>query len=305
MGRSVCVLAVGLLLATQGRIWCEEGEGGYAFSALERSSGGRALGMGGAFSAVADDPNALLWNPAGLAQITDREVSSTYGLLFEGQQQFFLGYAQRYHSLTAGLGWYTYGSGNVIRRDVNGQPRGEFGDWENQFLLSLASPLPGGRVLVGGTLKLLYQSLDTNRGTGMGVDLGVLTGGESTRLIQRWAVGLSVQNLGASVNWNTSSHHKDIIPAGVRIGSRLGFGAPGVDLVADLEKNTKQDWRYHLGLEGRWSMLGLRAGSNNGWLTAGGSLYLPYALLNELHYSFADDPISERGIHRVTVGMRF
>ncbi|MEO6223141.1 MAG: hypothetical protein ABIP90_07805, partial [Vicinamibacterales bacterium] len=29
--------------------------------------GSRALGMGGAFVAVADDPSAVFWNPAGLA----------------------------------------------------------------------------------------------------------------------------------------------------------------------------------------------------------------------------------------------
>jgi long-subunit fatty acid transport protein len=37
--------------------------------------GGRALGMGGAFTAIADDATAATWNPAGLAKLTRPEAS--------------------------------------------------------------------------------------------------------------------------------------------------------------------------------------------------------------------------------------
>jgi long-subunit fatty acid transport protein len=46
------------------------------FSAPLRSgSGGRALSLGGAFTAVADDATAASWNPAGLIQLEDPEAS--------------------------------------------------------------------------------------------------------------------------------------------------------------------------------------------------------------------------------------
>jgi len=41
-------------------------------------TGARALGMGGAFIAVADDATAASWNPAGLAQLTKPEASMVY-----------------------------------------------------------------------------------------------------------------------------------------------------------------------------------------------------------------------------------
>jgi long-chain fatty acid transport protein len=48
-----------------------------AFTALPLpvGSGARALGQGGAFTAVADDATAAVWNPAGLAQLERPEVS--------------------------------------------------------------------------------------------------------------------------------------------------------------------------------------------------------------------------------------
>lgn len=40
--------------------------------------GARPLGMGGAFSGLADDANAVFWNPAGLAQLKKRCFTGTY-----------------------------------------------------------------------------------------------------------------------------------------------------------------------------------------------------------------------------------
>ena len=38
---------------------------------LKKSVGIKAVGMGGAFTSIADDTSAIYWNPAGLAQIQD------------------------------------------------------------------------------------------------------------------------------------------------------------------------------------------------------------------------------------------
>lgn len=43
-------------------------------SDLGMGIGARAMSMGGAFTAVADDASAVFWNPAGLAQLTDNQI---------------------------------------------------------------------------------------------------------------------------------------------------------------------------------------------------------------------------------------
>lgn len=49
-------------------------------------SGARALGMGGAFIAVADDATAASWNPGGLTQLERPEVSLVYGWKWLGEE---------------------------------------------------------------------------------------------------------------------------------------------------------------------------------------------------------------------------
>ena len=46
-----------------------------AFSAFKNGVGARALAMGGAFVAVADDATAACWNPAGLALLNDTRLA--------------------------------------------------------------------------------------------------------------------------------------------------------------------------------------------------------------------------------------
>jgi len=52
----------------------------------------RAIGMGGAFSAVADDGSAAMWNPAGLAQLKRSEIQAQGGQLFVGLDEDTLAY---------------------------------------------------------------------------------------------------------------------------------------------------------------------------------------------------------------------
>ena len=49
--------------------------------------GARAMGLSGAFTAVADDASAAYWNPAGLAQLDAPEILGMYGSYLNGLNQ--------------------------------------------------------------------------------------------------------------------------------------------------------------------------------------------------------------------------
>ncbi|HCV42035.1 MAG TPA: hypothetical protein DGH68_01020 [Bacteroidetes bacterium] len=64
------------------------------FSTPGTGVGGRALGMGGAFTGVANDYSALYWNPAGLAQLEYGEFSFGLSYLNYKDQSTYFGQSQ-------------------------------------------------------------------------------------------------------------------------------------------------------------------------------------------------------------------
>ena len=67
------------------------GTSGAAF--LKIGAGARPTAMGGAYTALADDANALYWNPAGLVRLEKREFSASHAEMFESTRLDFLAYA--------------------------------------------------------------------------------------------------------------------------------------------------------------------------------------------------------------------
>ena len=56
--------------------------------------GTRPIGMGESFVAVADDANAIFWNPAGLIQLRKQTINTMYTDLYNiGLRHSYLGYA--------------------------------------------------------------------------------------------------------------------------------------------------------------------------------------------------------------------
>jgi len=56
--------------------------------------GARAVGMGESFTAVADDPTAMYWNPAGLIQARGTQFNLTHGVWLQGVNSEFFGFSQ-------------------------------------------------------------------------------------------------------------------------------------------------------------------------------------------------------------------
>lgn len=83
-------------------------------------TGARAMGMGGAFVAVADDVTALYWNPAGLATIEGFEVfgmrTDVYGV--DGLSEDSAMGAYGTGRMGGGLGWMRTGAEDLYHEDT-------------------------------------------------------------------------------------------------------------------------------------------------------------------------------------------
>jgi len=133
--------------------------------------GARPIGMGNAYTALADDVNAIYYNPAGLAQLDECQFTSGYGKLYWGLDDGsnlgsgFVGYAHPlYQWGTLGIGWLNFGVQGLYQ--------------ENSFILSYGRNLKK-RLLAGFNLKLLYKKYGKNPYTENAlIDGGPATSGE-------------------------------------------------------------------------------------------------------------------------------
>ncbi len=246
--------------------------------AFEKRIGARPMGMGYAFVALADDINAINYNPAGLALLLETEGSLGYANLYPGLddgliQENHLVFAQPLKNVgTIGLAWNN--------RSVYGIYH------ENELIAGYGRKIPELPLWAGINLKLFYldytdeQSLALNsyfdrasEKIQVGLDLGVLYEIlQETEQQPRLRTGLMIINLtepdvGVSVQANEA------------IDIRLGVSAVYQEWDADIDLvYSDSEARVHLGVEKWWldkqwaSRLGIIGGHGTGFTwTVGGS----------------------------------
>ncbi len=204
----------------------------YAGAFMDDGGGARALALGGAFTAVSDDPSAAYWNPAGLSLTTERSL-----LLMHAER--FGGLVDRdYVSYVQPVGWSLFGgeeSGfgiSLIRLgvddipltshledalDVNGD--GEVDDdellglfeyrddieWvsDSEYGLFVSYAELMGSWRLGGSLKLISQNVGIYSSFGIGMDIGLLRQG----IWRNLDVGLKLQDITTTyLSWDTGKH---------------------------------------------------------------------------------------------------
>ncbi len=271
--------------------------GGQAGAYLRIGAGVRALGMGGAFVAVANDVTANYWNPAGLGRIAEPQLIGMYSLLALDRRYNYVAAAYPFRAVGAiSLGWINYNVANAEARDAGGALTGEFANSENAFLISYGRILSHS-VALGGTVKLLSHELAGRSASGVGYDLGLWF-----KPKEYLALGASVQNLQTRIYWDDRAKTKETFPPMERFGAQikpLSFVTLGVDY----EIVSRQDGKWRAGGELDFAhKLVLRAGNNAGALAFGISLLPPVSRQTMIiEYGLSQDPIGNGFAHQFSL----
>jgi long-subunit fatty acid transport protein len=95
---------LGILFAlTSTKSFAQYPEDALRLSLSDLSVGGRALGMSGAYTGIADDFTAIYWNPAGLGQIRQFELSGGVGHFGYSNDATFLGQSSNYSNSSTSI----------------------------------------------------------------------------------------------------------------------------------------------------------------------------------------------------------
>jgi hypothetical protein len=310
----------------------------YAGEFLRIGVGARALGMGSAFVGLADDGTASYWNPAGLATLTERQVTAMHAEQFGSIVQYdFLSYVMPVGSagkprqaisvslVRLGVDQIPDTRGlQIIDQNGNGkfdypedllvvdESRFVFdSDNDAALLFSYARDIRPGLSL-GGNFKYIRQWLgDSLRSNGFGIDLGLLYVGRS------FSLGATLRDATTTrILWNTGTG--EYIAPSLRLGAaktrsfrdrrHLLTGALDIQVGFSDERLSSQahlggvTFEFHPGLE-YWfdRRLALRAGFEAQNFTAGAGLR--YHRLG-LDYAFLDHRDLDAS-HRVSGSYRF
>jgi hypothetical protein len=217
---------------------------------LRQTSGARTLGMGEAFVALADDVNALNFNPAGLAQIRNYELSIMYLNSLVDTWFGFIGYAHPWggqvesqagkktikslrarrnrgtiavgvSSLQAGK-MVLHPEGNTVRAEEDYLANLGFGYtiWRGEEVekgkhRARATSELRNEVSVGLGIKLVYSTLvQKYSAMAYAVDVGAL--GKFIVGKNRLQIGITGQNLGTKIRFEEEG---DTLPLTVRAGA--------------------------------------------------------------------------------------
>ncbi len=220
------VLGLGLAFPANAQL----GESTALFLRIEPDS--RSAGMGNAGVAVADNANAIFWNPAGLAFQRNTQVGITHAnWLPEFDAGLFYEYlVGTYHVDGVGTfgGSVTYMNlGEIERRDPDGNSLGTFSSYELAVGVSYGYQVSE-RLGLGTSLRAIYSKLsestdeiDSGTASSVAGDLSVLyrtapfsLGGSKTTL----STGVNLANMGGRMKYDEI---KQPLPMNLRLGYAL------------------------------------------------------------------------------------
>ncbi len=161
---------------------------------LKLGVGARAIALGGAFVAEANDLSALYWNPAGLAELRGSAVQLAHTEYLAGIDYEYAAFGVNLGNLgTLGASLIFLNSGEMEVRTVR-QPEGTGEQFRVQ---DFALQLSYGRALtdrfkIGGTAKYIREQIWHSSASALAVDVGVLF----TTPYDRLRLGASIANFG-------------------------------------------------------------------------------------------------------------
>lgn len=237
--------------------WAVSGSGTTAASFLKIGVGPRAVSLAEAFSAVADDPSALYWNPSGLAQLKRPEVMAMHVFwLGDVFFDYLAGTVPVTPAGTLGASLVYVGGGAFDRRETGDGPgspdRGQFSAADAAGTVGYGVAYSKALDL-GAALKFFSESVDARASLGWALDLGALyqTPWDGLRM------GGGVQNLGPAVRLDEEYFR-------LPINLRLGFAYTHFEhwlLTLEYNQQLEQAGKLALGVEYRFEeTLALRLG---------------------------------------------
>ncbi|MFH1958040.1 MAG: PorV/PorQ family protein [bacterium] len=283
---------------------------------LKIGIGARAVGMGGAFSAISDDVSSVYWNPAGLGQLTRKEASFMHNEWVEGISYDYIGYAHPLKPGDKGVfggSLYYLTAGSIQGYDSGGGVLQEYTADDTAAVFSYGRKLTGKRfkmpdrgLYAGANLKLINKRLAMKSAFGIAIDAGALYKPGWSLLDGNLQFAGVLQNIGTGLKFDEKN---DPFPFNFKIGSaynRILFDN-GFTFALDLNVPSDNDVSLNLGAEYVfWNLISLRCGYKSRADLDKGVRFGAGFEVEDMRVDYAFIPFGVLGnTHRFSIGIKF
>ena len=299
----------------------------YAGEFLAIGVGGRALGLGGAYSALVNDVSAGYWNPAGLSSLQYPQLSLMHDERFAGLENYdYAGFALPVDATTTlALSVIRLGVDEIANTqdawtDLNhdGIPEQNEIDYSKISYLNAAdlaiffsyAKRVNATFSYGANLKYIHRQLGTISANGLGFDLAA-----QYNPVAGLHLAANLQDITTTlVAWNDGRN--ELISPTVKLGSAYVLNAlqgtfmPTVDIDVRFENRQQAanahigriSFDFHEGLEYEYQhLVAVRAGySDIGSMNVGAGIHLPKF---DIDYAFSSYNAQDQlgNTHRISI----
>jgi hypothetical protein len=213
MKKLLACITVGLLMWQVQGVAQASGPGTTAADVLNIGVGARAIGMGEAYVAQADDVSSLYWNPAGLALMQERQASFMYSPMIQDMkyQNINVGIPLDNAAVGGSLSYLSYGS--IPGYNGSGAPTGDQSAYS--AVGTVGAAWLGSQWSAGLNIKGIQEKLADEKANGFAFDLGGDLIYPKPVMGGTLRLGAVVQNLGGGIEFLSQ---KDPLPTQWKVG---------------------------------------------------------------------------------------
>ena len=288
-------------------------QGGQDIAILKLGVGARALGVGSAFTAIADTADAPAWNAAGLGFIDFSSATTMQTKLSTDANYYYVSYVQPIELKgvndnelkrdlgTIGISWIQIGLGNIANT-ASGVDRynevttiGNFNYAANAYMLAYGKSL-NDKLSLGVTAKYLTSDMySISGGSAYGYSISPALLFKAT---ERVSAGLVLHEMVNAQKWGTDT--VETVPSKLKLG--VAFRLPaGLIFSSDFAQQLKSAYSptASFGLEWGYKTLAFRAGNDEGALTGGFGFRIERVGFDYAYVS--QSAMSKDNVHRLSL----
>lgn len=213
-----------------------------AGSFLKINTGARSAALGGAFSGLANDNEALSLNPAGIAQLTVPEFSGGHIIWFSDIAVEHLQFTMPLNStMVLGISGVYVNNGTFEAYTASAVSAGSFTAYDALIGVSLGVKLTE-NIFAGITAKYVMTGIDTDSAAAYAGDGGMVI----KNILPGISVGGSLQNIGTALKLYSISER---LPRMLRLGFAFSPAPDAVITVDGLTYLTEGNYNISAGIE--------------------------------------------------------